>query len=263
MAVTGDLLAEKVVPVTTAQIASAMREAYRQPEWALFFEVGNATGFNTKRHADAVAMNMYPSRGLSLHGFEFKISKSDWKRELADPQKAEEIAQYCDLWSVVAGPGVVGPGELPVSWGLIELVNGKLRTRVAAAKHEAKPLTRSFIAAILRGQAKRDEAEIGGIVRKKVEEARSRDQAHIAQQIEARTKESRELLEKHPVFVEAMRDYRFRYTDEKRFLRAIQVALDMNLDSDHGGLRGIVNSLQSLTKQAQAALADMTASEER
>lgn len=90
------LFAEKTVPVTTADICAAMRKTYCQPEWALFFEVGNATGFNARRHADAVAMNMYPSRGLVLHGFEFKASKSDWKRELANPQKAEEIAQYCD-----------------------------------------------------------------------------------------------------------------------------------------------------------------------
>ena len=33
------------------------------------------------RYADAIAMNLWPSRGLAVHGFEIKISRGDWQRE--------------------------------------------------------------------------------------------------------------------------------------------------------------------------------------
>ena len=45
---------------------------------------------------DAVIMSLWPSRGLELHGVEIKVSRADWKREAADPAKAEAIAAYCD-----------------------------------------------------------------------------------------------------------------------------------------------------------------------
>lgn len=248
-----DLL-DKTVSVTTADICAAMRATYCQPEWALFFEVANGTGANARRHADAVAMNMYPSRGLAVHGFEFKASKSDWRRELSNPQKAEEIAQYCDMWSVVTGPGIVAPHELPLSWGLIEVVNGKLRTKIAATKKEAKTLTRSFVAAILRGHAKADEAQIKRIVDKQVEEIRSRDREHIDRQIKTRTQEAQETIEKYSVIADAMKDYRFRYSGEKDFARAVNLAMILNLDGSYGGLTAIAASLKDLAARASDAL---------
>lgn len=43
-----------------SEICAALRERYKQPEWSLFFEVANGTAGYAKRHADALAMNMYP-----------------------------------------------------------------------------------------------------------------------------------------------------------------------------------------------------------
>ena len=45
---------------------------------------------------------VWPSRGLYLHGFEIKVHRNDWLRELKNPAKAEEIAGYCHFWWVVA-----------------------------------------------------------------------------------------------------------------------------------------------------------------
>ena len=87
--------------LTAADICVGLRKRYIAPEWALLFNVANGTGARQYRYADAIGMSLYPSRGLEIHGFEVKISKSDWKREAADPEKAETIAAYCDRWWVV------------------------------------------------------------------------------------------------------------------------------------------------------------------
>lgn len=133
-------------------VRTALRERYCAPAWAFFEEVSNGTGSNHKRSADALAMSLWPSRGLELHGFEIKASRSDWVRERDAPEKAEEIASRCDRWwLVVADESIVKDGELPPTWGL--LVPGpknQLRQKVEASKLEAKPLSRSFLAAILR-----------------------------------------------------------------------------------------------------------------
>lgn len=59
--------------VETADINKALLAMYREPEWYLGFEVGNSCGCECMRHADAVAMNAYPSRGFEVRGFEVHI----------------------------------------------------------------------------------------------------------------------------------------------------------------------------------------------
>lgn len=61
----------------TAEIKAALRAKFCAPEWAIMFEVGDGTGASQSRWADAVAMNLWPSRGLQIHGFEIKAHRSD------------------------------------------------------------------------------------------------------------------------------------------------------------------------------------------
>jgi hypothetical protein len=137
--------------VTTAALHAALVGRFAPPEWALFFEVGNATGFGRNRAADAIAMSLWPSRGLQLHGFELKASRSDWLREKKDPAKAEAIARFCERWwLVVTDEKILLPGELPATWGLLALRKGKLHQIVEAPTRESEPLARGFIAALLR-----------------------------------------------------------------------------------------------------------------
>ena len=56
---------------TTKDIVKAMEERFQPPEFALFFEVGNGTGSNLRGWADALTMNLYPSKGLAITGYEF------------------------------------------------------------------------------------------------------------------------------------------------------------------------------------------------
>lgn len=156
--------------VTATDLMDALRRRYKPPEWALIPEVRNAAGFNAKRTADALAAGLWPSRGTELHGFEVKVTRTDWQRELADVAKADAFLLYVDRWWIVAPAGVVDAHELPERWGLLELPNGKaraLRCAKEAPRLEPAPLPRTMLAAMLKrasdGDTRRLEAEAARI----------------------------------------------------------------------------------------------------
>lgn len=135
----------------SAAIRQVMRARFCAPKWALCFEVQDATGMRATRSADAIAMSLWPSLGLELWGFEFKSSRADWLRELKDPSKAATFKRYCDRWFLVTtAREIVRPGELPDGWGWLVVKGGKMSTISKAAKLEPQPVTRAFLAALLR-----------------------------------------------------------------------------------------------------------------
>lgn len=149
----------KKVP-TSGDVMDAIRARYPSPAWAIVAEVRNGTGWQggAHRYADVIAFSLWPSRGLSVHGVEIKVSRSDWQRELADPEKAETFQRYCDAWWVAAPPGVVLKSELPTMWGLLELTpKGGLKVVKDAPSLTAEPLSRAFVAAVFRKAAESQE----------------------------------------------------------------------------------------------------------
>ena len=146
-----DLLARR----HSAMSIGSRRYAYAE-------QVPSGTSWVTRR-LDFMAMDMWPSSGLNLHGFEVKCSRSDWLVELRDPSKSEEFKQYMDRWwLVVSDKALVKPGELPEGWGLIALdKRGSLRTVTSAPKLTPAPMPKKMLAGLLRATAKtaRREAE--------------------------------------------------------------------------------------------------------
>jgi hypothetical protein len=140
--------------MTSEDLRSLIRLRYPSPEWAYFPEARNGTGFGrVVRTADALVMGLYPSRGMPVIGFEIKVSRGDWVRELRAPDKAEEIARFCDQWYlVVPDEKLVQAGELPASWGLMLPASkgDKLRIVTEAKQQEAQPLNRRFVGALVR-----------------------------------------------------------------------------------------------------------------
>lgn len=136
----------------TQAVRAALRKRYEGKAWALLEEVRNSTGYSrVSRSADAIAMSLWPSRGLELHGVEIKSSRNDWLRELKEPEKAEPIARYCHRWWVaVADRELVRDGELPPAWGLMALEGKKLVTVVEAPLRAVEPVGLPFLAALLR-----------------------------------------------------------------------------------------------------------------
>lgn len=178
---------------TTADVKAALAEKYKAPEFALFFEVANATGSAAKRAADAIAMSLWPSAGLEINGFEIKISRSDWLRELKKPEKAESIQKHCHRWWVVAGnKDIIKPEEVPSTWGLIERSGEKLRIVKQAVAGTPEPLSYGFLAAILRRAHTTDERALNERIQAEVDRVvRSREGAAIAR-LEQQLKNSKE-----------------------------------------------------------------------
>ena len=147
--------------MNASHIKAALRLKYAAPQYATLEEVRNATGRAKRRqsggprYADMIAMALWPSLGLEIIGFEVKITRADWLKEISDEKKAVAVQQFCDRWYLVVPhknhEKTVRPGELPATWGMLTVDDaGTVREIVAAPKLDAQPVTRAFLASLMR-----------------------------------------------------------------------------------------------------------------
>lgn len=134
----------------TIEIQRLLRKKYAPPEYAFFLEVANGTGSGASRYADGVAVNLWPSKGHEVLGFEIKVSRADFLNEMKKPWKSDSVMKYCHKWYLVAPKGLIKKEEIPVNWGFIEVANGKLYNTKLAPHLEPVDMTRSFCSALLR-----------------------------------------------------------------------------------------------------------------
>lgn len=136
---------------TADQLDVMLRQIYQAPRYGYLSEVREGTGYSKSGSCDGLAMNLWPSDGLDLIGFEIKVSRSDWIREIQNPMKSEAFSKFCSWWYIVATPGVVKIEELPALWGLMEPVGDKLKYRRPATKRpDIVSPDRLLLAAIMR-----------------------------------------------------------------------------------------------------------------
>lgn len=134
-----------------AKMLAALSRRYKPPAWSFLAHVPNGTGMVKSRTMDALAMSLWPSRGLELFGFELKASRGDWLREARDPEKAEETFSYCHRRVLMVMPGVLhDEGEVPPAWGIFEYKGGKVFTIRKPPEQEPVAIDYAFLAAILR-----------------------------------------------------------------------------------------------------------------
>jgi len=101
--------------------------------------------------ADVVVMGAWGSTAHDIQGFEVKVSRSDWLNEVKKPNKNDSIKQYCDrFWLVITSEDMVKEGELPDSWGMMVVSGAGLKIVKKAPKLEPIPLTKSFVAMMMR-----------------------------------------------------------------------------------------------------------------
>ena len=81
-------------------------------------EVSPRTGA-WERRIDFLVMNCYDSEQLKIQGYEIKISKSDLKRELEDPDKHAVFFDAIDFYWLIAPKQVLDNIDLiPPKWGV-------------------------------------------------------------------------------------------------------------------------------------------------
>lgn len=180
-------------PADDSSIFALLRKRHPSSEWAFFEEVAPRPiggGF-----ADAVAINLWNSRGYAIHGFEVKVSRRDWLRELRKPEKAEPVFGFCDFWFLVSEKDVVNPGELPATWGHLERRGSTLALVKAAPKLTPHPVTREFFASLIRRAFGQIEAVAHARCRDKVAEVEREVSKRVQECVERATRQHQQLQE--------------------------------------------------------------------
>lgn len=117
-------------------------------------QVSSSTGGATNI-ADLMVLGAWHSSGNYLYGFEVKISRSDWLNEVKKPGKCEPSKRFCHRWwLVIAEESMVKDDELPEDWGMMAVVNGKLKVIKQAPLLSPVPLEIDFVASLLRTDAR-------------------------------------------------------------------------------------------------------------
>lgn len=250
-------------------IRAALSKKFPSPEYALFFEVGDATGGRARRWADAVAMGLWPSRGLTLSGFEIKVARNDWVKEMKSPAKAEAIAQFCSQWWMVTSPGIIREGELPELWGHFELHANGLRVIKPAPMTEAAPITPHFLAALLRRACELDRK----IEREAIDKAVARDaeatKTQIENEVEWRTRRGEERAKEAEQKLQAIYDACglephevSRMFGGDNFARAVGMVHRLGVAQTYGGLADLAKKVRPLADSIDTFMSAISDSEE-
>lgn len=228
------------------EIHAALQSRFALPEFALMFEVRSGTGHNNNvRYADALALSLWPSRGLELIGFEVKVIRSDWLRELKEPQKADRIGRFCDRWYVVAGAkDIVLPGELPSGWGLMVPRGDGLSVSKEAPPLTPEPISRSFLASLMRAACAQSPAE--GIIAQRLKAALSEQASKLKSTYEQRARYDTSELS---VLRQAVEDFERASGVSIRGWRGKKVGEAVNFIIQ-GGLDGMEQRLRSVARTA-------------
>lgn len=243
---------------TAAEINVALTKHYAPPAWRTFFEVGNDTGSRVKRHIDLLACGIWPSVGHAVHGVEVKVSKGDWKRELADPAKSQELMRYCNRWWLACPDGLVHPDEVPETWGVLTVADGRVKVKKQAPALHPEPFTAGFVMAVLRQAGHAPIEVIEAKVKEHIAEREKRIEreiesgiAHRVQDNAARLKWAQELEGTVKSLTgESPRDWSF---DPGAFAAAYRLLKTSGIGSRHRTYEGLPHVLDELNR-ASASL---------
>jgi hypothetical protein len=239
--------------LTAYDLREAVRARYEPPEWHLEHEVTLAG-----RRLDLVALNLWAARKFRIVGFEIKVSRGDWMRELAAFQKAEEWTAVVDAFYVVTPPKLVRHDELPAAWGLLELCGSRLMTRRHAQVREGSTTIPREVAVRFIGRlAQRDTLE--------ERQARERARMDLSAEIEKKLRgqldasiaeERRELDQFRAGYRELFDVLGIRSTDWRAHERALRAAgIFARATAEQGSLRRrLENAGEELRKQATLLL---------
>lgn len=256
-------MAEKV---TAEDIRVAMKQRFKPQEYALFFEVGNGTGSNLRGWADAWTMNLFPSKGLAVTGYEIKVSRSDLKHELEQPKKSDNVGKYCDYWYLVVPKGLIREEDMiPPAWGILEYNEGKLRQTKRPEKIESIPLTRAFIAAILRREQERSDKELADEAYKLSEQHIRKARKVHEQNLQEMTKKEQERAERRYLsLAESVAEFekasgiKIDLYGGGRLGEAVNIALALGLNKgSRYGVRELVREAEGFAEKLNKIIAEV------
>jgi len=174
--------------ITAVDVRNAlMRRFSDSRRYAIAEEVGITTGGGCRR-LDMIVMDCYWSNNFRIDGFEIKISTSDLRRELEDPDKHVAFFEVLDYYTLACPAAVVNPliDIIPKKWGIL-IINEDGTTRYKRKplalfddKMPDRKISRGFVASITRAiQGKQpSELELEAKYKAGLEEGRKRAEEH-------------------------------------------------------------------------------------
>lgn len=140
--------------ITADDMRNILRQRYKGNGWLLYEEVKRSTGYRKpERYADALVIQLFPSKLINITGIEIKTSRNDLLNELRDLTKSEAIKQFCDYWVLFISDESILKGKItiPDDWGIwIASQFGGFRTYKKPMQLYPKPVDRYFLASLLR-----------------------------------------------------------------------------------------------------------------
>jgi hypothetical protein len=235
-------------------IYDLLRARHAAPEWALLEEVGERPAGS--RWADGIAINLWSSRGYAIHGFEVKVSRSDWLRELKQPAKAEALFRNCDYWWLVAEKGIVKDGELPPSWGHLERRGNSLYTVVAAPRLQPVALSRAFFASLVRRSHEQIDRLAAAQFQDKLREARALEREHAQREI-GQAKSELDAMRQRIMQFEKSTGIAFDDYHINASLRTVKLAQKLEALRGFGGGEKLFGKLDELANRLEGAAASV------
>lgn len=174
-------------PITALDIRLALANRFKDDRrYAIAEEVGITTGGGCRR-LDMIVMDCYWSNSFRIDGFEIKISTSDLRRELEDPEKHVSFFDVLDFYTLACPAGVVDPliDIIPKKWGIL-IINDNGTTRykrkplaLVDEKHDRK-VPRGFMASITRAIQEKQPAqqELEAEYKRGLEEGKKQAEEH-------------------------------------------------------------------------------------
>lgn len=249
----------------TEELLLKLSKKFPSPQYAFLSQVRNQTGYGQAagaiRTADALSLGLWKSRGYHLHGFELKISRSDWQHELKDPSKAEAIAKYCDMFSlVISDMSIIDISEVPKTWGIMCAQNGTVKTVREAPLLEAKPMDRAFLCGFMRNVSEQQERNF--IARaefdKKVEEYVSARLKSVEYDANKKAEQYDKLMENLKKFEEAsgldLTHMHYGWEKPEKIGAAVKMVMDEKTHYLRRNMKWIKEGAEKLAKDAREEL---------
>ena len=115
------------------------------PRWIWFKELSVRTSFNPQR-IDLWVMDTWGR--MNAIAYEVKISRGDFRRELAKPDKREAAMAVSNQFYFATPSGLVVPSEVPEGCGLVEVHGGIVKVVVPAPRRAISPPGWEFFASV-------------------------------------------------------------------------------------------------------------------
>ena len=200
------------------------------------------------------------SRELAWYWIEITGALADFRKEVKDPSKAEEVARFCNYFYIAAPKGLITVDELPMAWGLLEVTaEGHMRLKVEAQKTPAEDITRPFLAALLRAASRPIKPEVfeAGLAAERIELENS-----FEERVEARAKSITrgitrdvELYAKHwKLLMEALKTDPGAFYEMVDIIKSVRLVLNSGVTRTWQGVEEIGRRLVKSNEQVVKAL---------